>query len=150
MVVRRKRAIVKLDNRMKRLLREMGEAINDSLSTSEELNGAIGRIRQEGYDIFLILEATIGLNPKSVGENGQIAARTLPAASIEISEGKKNQEDDVPGVEEANEMVFQVSPDDEQFLRSLRISVDDSGARSPGTTTGDPEAESGDDANEEE
>ena len=71
---------VKLDNKMKRLLREMGEAINDSLSTSDDLSGTIDRIRQEGYDIFLILEATIGSNPRS-GEDGEQASRTLPADS---------------------------------------------------------------------
>ncbi len=107
---------------MKQLLREMGEAINDSLTASEELTETIARIREEGYDIFLILEATIGLNPRSGDDETEAAASQLPAASIEITEGDITPES--AGAEE-NEVVFQVSPDDEQFLRSLRISVND-------------------------
>jgi hypothetical protein len=103
---------------MKQLLREMGEAINDSLTASDELSGTIDRIRQEGYDIFLILEATIGLNPRSGDDDA--AESQLPAARIEITEGDGPTE-----VDDDREVVFQVSPDDEQFLRSLRISVND-------------------------
>jgi hypothetical protein len=120
---------VKLDKRMKRLLREMGEAINDSLSASEELTATIERIRKEGFDIFLILEATIGLNPKSGNEDDQSTSR-LPAASIEISEATPDAATVISKDDGGSEMVFQVSPDDEQFLRSLRISVEDSSAQS--------------------
>lgn len=128
---------MKLDNKMKRLLREMGEAINDSLSASDELTGTIDRIRQEGYDIFLILEATIGLNPKS-GKAGEQTASRLPASSIEISTGADAGTASTAKDNGVNEMVFQVSPDDEQFLRSLRISVDDSGAGPRGRRSSGP------------
>ncbi len=124
---------MKLDNKMKRLLREMGEAINDCLSTSADLSGTIERIREEGYDIFLILEATIGLNPKSVEDGGE-ASRTLPAARIELTEGTTGKASAIPGDNEETRVVFQVSPDDEQFLRSLRISVEDSGAGGKNST----------------
>ena len=124
---------MKLDNKMKRLLREMGEAINDSLSTSADLSGTIEQIREEGYDIFLILEATIGLNPKSAEDGGE-ASRTLPAARIELTEGTTGQTSAIPGDNEETRVVFQVSPDDEQFLRSLRISVEDSGAGGKNST----------------
>ena len=130
---------MKLDNKMKQLLREMGEAINDSLSASADLSGTIDRIRQEGYDIFLILEATIGLNPRSGDGGGEGAADTLPAASIEISDGGAGGQGVVPAGDDGREMVFQVSPDDEQFLRSLRISVDES-VTGPGDPD-DPDAE---------
>jgi len=106
---------------MKQLLREMGEAINDSLTASDELTRTIDRIRQEGYDIFLILEATIGLNPRSGDDEDAATESRLPAAKIEITEGDASD-----GGTDENEVVFQVSPDDEQFLRSLRISVNDS------------------------
>lgn len=122
---------------MKRLLREMGEAINNSLSASDELTGTIDRIRQEGYDIFLILEATIGLNPKS-GKEGEQTASRLPASSIEFSEDTDAVEASIAEDSGKGEMVFQVSPDDEQFLRSLRISVDDSGAGPRGISSSDP------------
>jgi len=137
---------VKLDNKMKRLLREMGEAINDSLTASDELTGTIDRIRQEGFDIFLILEATIGLNPKTGDEDEQTASR-LPASSIEISEDGEAGAADIPKDSRSSEMVFQVSPDDEQFLRSLRISVDDSCAGPGESGSTDP---AGDDEGSDE
>jgi hypothetical protein len=131
---------VKLDNKMKRLLREMGEAINDSLSASDDLSGTIDRIRQEGYDIFLILEATIGLNPRSAGD-GEETSRTLPAARIELTDGTNGDALEIPKDDGENKLVFQVSPDDEQFLRSLRISVEDSGAGSADSDSDTPASE---------
>lgn len=116
---------MKLDNKMKQLLREMGEAINESLSASDDLSLTIDRIRREGYDIFLILEATIGLNPRTGDREGS-AESTLPASSIEISDVSDGEPRDISRDERDREVVFQVSPDDEQFLRSLRISVDES------------------------
>jgi hypothetical protein len=125
---------VKLDNKMKQLLREMGEAINESLSASDDLSLTIDRIRREGYDIFLILEATIGLNPRA-GDGEGSAENTLPASSIEISDVSDGEPRDISPDERDREVVFQVSPDDEQFLRSLRISVDES-AGGPGNDEG--------------
>ena len=131
---------------MKQLLREMGEAINDSLTASTELTATIERIRQEGYDIFLILEATIGLNPKSEAESEQSESR-LPAAAIEITAGTADETGETTDSEGKRELFFQVSPDDEQFLRSLKISVDDSAVRPDDQG---PAAEDDDDSNDSE
>ncbi len=50
-----------MDNRLKGLMKELGEAINSSLSDSDEIAEVISRIKAGGYDVFLVLEATIGL-----------------------------------------------------------------------------------------
>ena len=42
-------------------MQELGEAINSSLSESDEIAEVISRIKAGGYDVFLVLEATIGL-----------------------------------------------------------------------------------------
>ncbi len=131
---------------MKQLLREMGEAINDSLTASTELTATIERIRQEGYDIFLILEATIGLNPKS-GDESEPSEGRLPASSIEITAGTADKTRETADCDQKQEMVFQVSPDDEQFLRSLKISVDDSAIRPDDQG---PAADDDDDSNDSE
>ena len=47
---------------MKQLLRELGTAINESISSSDDVNRHIQRIRDEGYDLYVLLDATIGLN----------------------------------------------------------------------------------------
>ena len=43
-------------------MQDLGNAINDSLSDSERIAEAIGEIKRAGYDVFLVLEATIGFN----------------------------------------------------------------------------------------
>ena len=51
-----------MDEPLKNLMQELGNAINDSLSESDRIAEAIGEIKRAGYDVFLVLEATIGFN----------------------------------------------------------------------------------------
>jgi hypothetical protein len=46
-------------------MQELGNAINESLSDSDRIAEAIGEIKRSGYDVFLVLEATIGFNKRS-------------------------------------------------------------------------------------
>src|SRR5438128_7062327 len=52
----------KLDDKIKQLLRDLGTAINESISGSDDVNRHIQKIRDEGYDLYVVLDATIGLN----------------------------------------------------------------------------------------
>ena len=49
-----------MDQQLKQLMKELGEAINESLSDSESIAEVVARIKEGGYDLFLVLEATIG------------------------------------------------------------------------------------------
>ena len=51
-----------VDEKIKQLLRELGTAINESISGSDDVNKQIQRIRDEGYNLYVVLDATIGLN----------------------------------------------------------------------------------------
>ena len=44
------------------MMKELGEAINESLADSEAIAEVVSRIKEGGYDIFLVLEATIGVS----------------------------------------------------------------------------------------
>jgi hypothetical protein len=79
---------------------ELGHAINDSLSESEQVSEVMGRVRAAGYDLFLILEVTIGFNKR--GEQGVVSRHQLE-----------------PGGE------FRLTNQDAQFLRALKITVED-------------------------
>ena len=66
-----------MDDRLRELMQELGNAINETLSDSDRIAAAIGEIKRAGYDVFLVLEATIGFNKRaedeeddSVGEDG--------------------------------------------------------------------------------
>ena len=85
-------------------MKELGDAINESLSDSEEIAEVISRIKESGYDIFLVLEATIGFNKRDEEEE----ALTGPDVVTSIKEPE-----------------FAVSAQDMKFLRSLRIAIDD-------------------------
>ena len=51
-----------MDDKIKQLLRELGTAINESISSSDDVNRQIQKIRDEGYNLYVVLDATIGLN----------------------------------------------------------------------------------------
>ena len=59
-LVAREEDVLQLDDNLKQLMKELGAAINDALSDSEEISEAIQNVRNAGYDVFLVLEATIG------------------------------------------------------------------------------------------
>jgi len=84
-------------------MKELGAAINDALSESEDISEAIQNVRNAGYDVFLVLEATIGFNKRS----------------------KNDQTEEVRGGLKSGEMKLKVTAQDLKFLRSLKISVED-------------------------
>jgi len=51
-----------MDPQLKQLMKELGDAINQSLSDSKLITEVVSRIKHGGYDIFLSLRATIGLS----------------------------------------------------------------------------------------
>ena len=53
-----------MDKRLKSMMKELGDAINNSLSDSDQIAEVISRIKAGGYDVFVVLEATIGFNQR--------------------------------------------------------------------------------------
>ena len=52
----------KVNQKVKNLIQKLGEAIHESVSESEDIAGVVKDIREQGFDVLLMLEATIGLN----------------------------------------------------------------------------------------
>jgi hypothetical protein len=98
-----------LDDKLKELVQELGNAINESLSDSDRIAGAIGEIKRAGYDVFLVLEATIGFNKRDEEEQGSDDA---------LSESSSEP------VHEANGKI-RLTTQDQKFLRALKISVEE-------------------------
>jgi len=116
---------LQLDDHLKNLLRELGHAINDTVSESERITGAIAGVRAHGYDIVLKLDATIGL-AKRDGSNVDGAAMTtqdrrfLESLRIQVDQDSMEQE---PERRPAARLTM--TPQDVRFLKSLRIATDD-------------------------
>jgi hypothetical protein len=110
---------LQLDDRMKQLLRELGHAINDSVSESERISEAIANVRAAGFDIVLKLDATIGLARRGSSESKmtQQDRRFLESLHIRVDEEILEEDDEDHKVE--------ITPQDIKFLKSLKISFDE-------------------------
>lgn len=86
-----------MNDHLKDLMQQLGNAINDSLGESESIEEAIGEIKKQGYDVFLVLEATIGLNRNDGDEDSE------PFVASEVS----------------------YTPQDHAFLKALNIKMDE-------------------------
>jgi len=51
-----------LNQQVKDLIQKLGEAIHESVAESDSIAGVVREIREQGFDVLLMLEATIGLN----------------------------------------------------------------------------------------
>ena len=74
----------RVDDRIRQLLQDLGTAINESISGSEDVNRHIQRIRDEGYDLYVILDATIGLNKQDEEPEGAVVAATPAPTPKEV------------------------------------------------------------------
>jgi hypothetical protein len=108
-----------LDDRLKELMQELGQAINESLSDSERIAEAIGEIRRSGYDVFLVLEATIGFNKR---EDGEPDAEPVPQEVVEKKPRRQRRFFDSSGK-------VKWSSHDAKFLKALKISVEEEKAQ---------------------
>ena len=72
-----------MDERIKQMLQDLGTAINESISGSEDVNRHIQKIRDEGYDLYVVLDATIGLNKQE--EDGEpVAEPKAPPKEVQF------------------------------------------------------------------
>ena len=82
------------DEEIKKYKKDLEVAINEVLTDAPEIKSAIERIREEGYDVFLMVEATIGFNKCEDGSSQEIAT----------------------------DVKLNLTSQDEKFLRQLKIS----------------------------
>ena len=85
-------------------MQQLGEAINHAVLNSGEVDAPLDQVRANGIDVFLVLEATI-------------CVRRKDGASIDTKLG------DVIPVDAEDEDI-DLSHEDKQFLKRLRISLD--------------------------
>ncbi len=90
-----------MDDKIRQLLQELGTAINESISGSEDVNRHIQRIRDEGYDLYVVLDATIGLNKQEAD-----------AAEVDA---------EVTVAKPPREVQFRINVNDLAMLRSIGI-----------------------------
>ena len=105
-----------MDDRLKELMQELGNAINESLSDSDRIAAAIGEIKRAGYDVFLVLEATIGFNKRDESEDED---SEVEGEEMEITDTSTP----LPRFEAAGKIKW--TSQDHKFLRALKIAIDE-------------------------
>ena len=64
-----------MNRKRRNLIEQLGEAIHETVAESDQIAGVVRNIRAEGFEVMLMLEATIGLNEAAKGpaEKSEIA-----------------------------------------------------------------------------
>jgi hypothetical protein len=101
-----------LEDRLKELMQELGNAINESLSDSDRIAAAIGEIKRAGYDVFLVLEATIGFNKRDESADDE-------------SDGETDGEQPISKPRFESTGKIKLTTQDQKFLRALKIAIDE-------------------------
>ncbi len=89
------------DPHFKNLIRQLGMAVNDSLSESEQVAEVLAQIREGGYEVLLIVELTVGFSKR--GKTSVVHRERISTDSEKSFE-------------------IRLTDQDAAFLKSLRIS----------------------------
>ncbi len=109
-----------MNKRLRSLIQKLGEAIHETVSESEDIASVVQDIRKQGFDVLLMLEATIGLNEV------EQQPKQLTANSTSGGEAEAGVVDSATGF----------TSQDVNFLRSLRIAVESETGTSAAESTG--------------
>ena len=93
---------MKLDDNLKGLLKKLGTALHHAMADSEDVRNITRAIRDEGFNLFLVMEANIALEKKQNLEKDD-GFLTRPKEHVSIK----------------------MSKFDEKFLADMRIGMDD-------------------------
>lgn len=94
-----------MDDYLEKLIAELGETINEAIQNSDAVSDVMERIRATGSDVTLAVEATIA--PGDKGQERFSYTGEEPEKEVSIEDRLRD-----------------LSQEDRQFLRSLKIKVD--------------------------
>jgi hypothetical protein len=97
---------MELNEHLRAMLKELGKAINESISGSGRVHESIRRIRDEGYNLYMVLDARVGVNRRGSRNGSRRAAQE--------AEGEEPR----PSVERA---AFRINVKDLRLLKALGI-----------------------------
>ncbi|MBM3788830.1 MAG: hypothetical protein FJW35_00605 [Acidobacteria bacterium] len=94
------------DAELKTLMQNLEESLNEAISESAVVIRVIREIREAGYDIELVIDATIGSSP----------AMKVPAGIA------------APDPVRIEPVRLRITPEDAKFLKSLKIAIESDSA----------------------
>lgn len=93
---------MELNDHLRQMLKDLGQAINESISGSGRVHESIQRIRDEGYNLYMVLDAKVGVNKESRSKRSPASSGTDRASREERA-------------------AFRINLKDLHFLRSMGI-----------------------------
>jgi len=102
---------MELSDHLREMLKELGQAINESISGSGRVHDSIQRIRDEGYNLYMVLDAKVGVNKRAARSGSR-----RRSAAAESGNGNGNG---VAGITE--QAAFRINIKDLRFLKALGI-----------------------------
>ncbi|MEX0881033.1 MAG: hypothetical protein WEB59_10710 [Thermoanaerobaculia bacterium] len=98
---------MELSDHLRAMLKELGQAINESISGSGRVHDSIQKIRDEGYNLYMVLDAKVGVKRET--KAGRSARRAVAAAEPEETESTGER------------AAFRINLKDLRILKSLGI-----------------------------
>lgn len=92
------------DEKLRRVVQSLEKSIEQAIGRSPQVEECLTRIRDQGYELSLVLQATLAFAPL-----GELDPKAVEEAA---------------GAFEESEAHFRMSTLDRKFLRSLKIAVD--------------------------
>jgi len=102
---------MELSDHLREMLKELGQAINESISGSGRVHDSIQRIRDEGYNLYMVLDAKVGVNRR---EARLSRVRRGAARELELDDAEESQTSE-------ERAAFRINLKDLRFLRSVGI-----------------------------
>jgi hypothetical protein len=91
---------------VRRLVQDLGASIQRTLAESPQIALCLNRIKAEGYEVSLVLEATIGFSRSGTREAAEVSR-----FDFKVDKNEPTQ--------------LKMTPLDKKFLKSLKISVEE-------------------------
>lgn len=93
------------DEKLRQTVLNLEKSIEQAIASSPQVEECLTRIRNEGYELSLVLQATLAFAPM-----GELDPKEVEAVAGELDE---------------RDAEFRMSTLDRKFLRSLKIAVDE-------------------------
>ena len=106
---------MELSDHLREMLKELGQAINESISGSDRVHDSLQKIRDEGYNLYMVLDAKVGVNRR---ERPRASRSTRRSLALVGREDRDDREESSSGEERA---AFRINLKDLRFLRSVGI-----------------------------
>ena len=97
---------MELSDQLREMLKELGQAINESISGSGRVHDSVQKIRDEGYNLYMVLDAKVGVNKR---ERTTRSRRAVASTEPEEATGTNER------------AAFRINLKDLRFLKSLGI-----------------------------